>query len=247
MKKKVLATVKGREITQNDVDTLLENLGPQRAMQFYSEEGRKRLLDELITQELLYLEAIENGLDQEKAYKQEVEQVKDNILKQYAVRKLFSDIKIDEDEVASYYDTHKDQFKTSESVNALHILVDEEEKANDILNEINSGLEFAEAAKKYSKCPSNAKGGDLGNFSKGQMVPEFEQAAFSMQEGEISKPVKTQFGYHLIKLMAKKEAETKPFEEVKQQIGQQLMGIKQNEIYINKSNELRTKYDVKMG
>jgi len=89
-------------------------------------------------------------------------------------------------------------------IRASHILVSSLDEANKIYNECNSGVDFSELAKKYSSCPSSAKGGDLGFFSKGQMVKEFEEAAFSLKVGEISKPIKTQFGYHLIKVTDKK-------------------------------------------
>lgn len=90
-------------------------------------------------------------------------------------------------------------------VKASHLLVKTEEEAKRIKEEILNGKEFAKAAKEVSLCPSGQNGGDLGYFSKGQMVKEFEDAAFSMNVGEISDPIKTQFGYHLIKLTDKKD------------------------------------------
>jgi parvulin-like peptidyl-prolyl isomerase len=89
-------------------------------------------------------------------------------------------------------------------VRASHILVKTEDKAKWIYKELQNGKDFAKLAKEYSDCPSSAKGGDLGFFGKGQMVKEFEDAAFSLKEGEISKPVKTQFGYHLIRVTGRK-------------------------------------------
>jgi parvulin-like peptidyl-prolyl isomerase len=89
-------------------------------------------------------------------------------------------------------------------VRASHILVDEEEKANSLKEEIDGGADFAKVAKKNSKCPSGESGGDLGFFSKGVMVKEFEEAAFSLEVGQLSEPVKTQFGYHLILVTDKK-------------------------------------------
>ena len=89
-------------------------------------------------------------------------------------------------------------------VRASHILVKKEDKAKWIYDQIKKGGDFEKLAKEYSDCPSKANGGDLGYFGKGQMVGEFETAAFSMKEGEISKPVKTQFGYHIIKVTGKK-------------------------------------------
>ncbi len=89
-------------------------------------------------------------------------------------------------------------------VRASHILVPTEDKANWIYKEIKNGKSFEKLAKEYSDCPSKANGGDLGYFGKGQMVGEFEKVAFSLKEGEISKPVKTQFGYHIIKVTGRK-------------------------------------------
>lgn len=89
-------------------------------------------------------------------------------------------------------------------VRASHILVEDESKANELKKEIEDGAEFAEVAKKNSKCPSGESGGDLGFFGKGMMVKEFEDAAFSLEVGQVSEPVKTQFGYHLIIVTDKK-------------------------------------------
>ena len=90
-------------------------------------------------------------------------------------------------------------------VKASHLLVKTEEEALKLKEEINNGKDFAQAAKEASLCPSGQNGGDLGYFSKGQMVKEFEAAAFSMEVGEVSNPIKTQFGYHLICLTDKKD------------------------------------------
>ena len=83
-------------------------------------------------------------------------------------------------------------------VRASHILVKTEQEALNILSQINSGTSFASLAQQHSQCPSGKSGGDLGFFGRGMMVPEFEQAAFGMQKGQVSNPVKTQFGYHII-------------------------------------------------
>ncbi|MDG6220326.1 MAG: peptidyl-prolyl cis-trans isomerase [Candidatus Thermoplasmatota archaeon] len=89
-------------------------------------------------------------------------------------------------------------------VRASHILVKTEQKANELHQKLMAGEDFAKLAKLNSDCPSSRNGGDLGLFGKGQMVPEFEKAAFSLEIGQISKPVKTQFGWHLIKVTEKK-------------------------------------------
>lgn len=246
MENKVLATINGREVTQEDLNLLIESLGPQRAGQFASEEGQQRLLEELVNQELFYAEAVEKEFDKEEAFQAELERMKVTMLKQYAMRRILNDIKADEEEVAEYYNKNKERFVKPESVRASHILVDNEEKAKEILAEINSGLAFDEAANKYSSCPSKQQGGDLGDFTKGRMVPEFENAAFSMNVGEVSEPVQTQFGYHIIKVTDKTPEGTSTLEEVKPQLTQQLVAMKQNKAYLDKSNELKAKFEVKI-
>ncbi|MBS4536568.1 peptidylprolyl isomerase [Clostridium sp. D2Q-14] len=244
MENKVLAVVEGREITEQDLQLLLQSLGQQQAMQFNSEEGREKLLEELINQELFYLDAKERKLDEEDEFKAELEKAKDNLLKQYSMRALLNKIDVTDEEVTEYYNSNKDMFKQGEQAQAKHILVDNEEKANKIIKEINDGLSFEEGAKKYSTCPSKEKGGDLGFFTKGRMVPEFEEAAFDMNVGEISEPVKTQFGYHIIKLEDKKDEKQLSLDEVSVQLKQQLIGMKQNKLYLDKTNKLKEKYSV---
>lgn len=243
-KKDILAVVGTKEITAMDVDSALQSLGPQRAMQFQSEEGRAKLLEDLINQELFYLNAIDNNADEEEEFKNEMKKIKENFLKQYAIGKLLSEVKVEEKEAKEFYENNKEQFISAEGVQASHILVEDESQAKEISAELNNGLSFEDAAKKYSKCPSNERGGDLGFFSKGQMVPEFENAAFSMEKGEVSEPVKTQFGYHIIKLTDKKDADTKSFDEVKDNIYGQLIHKQQQVTYFEKVEELKSKYSV---
>ena len=90
------------------------------------------------------------------------------------------------------------------SASARHILLESEERCIELKNEIDNGADFAEAAKRHSKCPSGASGGDLGEFSPGQMVPEFDQVVFNEEVGKVHGPVKTQFGYHLIEITNRK-------------------------------------------
>jgi peptidyl-prolyl cis-trans isomerase D len=129
------------------------------------------------------------------------------------------------------YNTSIDQYSTPEQLRASHILLKTENKddaavkakAEDVLKQAKAGADFAELAKKYSEDESNAKnGGDLDYFGRGRMVPEFDQAVFAMQPGQISDLVKTQYGYHIIKLVDKKASTTKPLAEVRQQINDQL-------------------------
>lgn len=243
---KVLATVNGRDITETDVNDFLKQLPPQAMAQFSTPDGKTRIVKELVNQELIYLNAIEEKLNEEEDFLEQLENVKESLLKQYAINKLLSDITVSEEEMVEFYNKEKANFIEGEKARASHILVDDEEKALEILESINNGLSFEDAAKEYSTCPSKERGGDLGEFAKGQMVPEFEQAAFSLEEGQISEPVKTQFGYHIIKLVKKTEPSVIPFENVKEQIEKHLLALKQQEKYNGKTDSLKEKYEVKM-
>ncbi|WP_058485763.1 peptidylprolyl isomerase [Defluviitalea phaphyphila] len=243
MENKILATVDGREIKQSDVFALMQSLG-QNAMQFNTPQGQKDLLNEIIAQELLYSDALENKFDQEEQFITVLEQMKKTLLIQYAANKLMSSVSVSDEEAKEYFDNNKNKFIKEKTVAASHILVNTKEEAEKILEEINNGLGFDEAARKYSSCPSSNSGGFLGEFPKGKMVPEFEQAAFSMKVGEISSPVKTQFGYHLIKVEKVNEARESSFEEVKENVKQQCLSQKQKELYIKKQEELKQKYTV---
>lgn len=242
---RVLALVEGKEITEKDLNLLMEGLG-QRSMQFNTEAGKQQLVNELITQELFLLNAKVAKYEEEAEYKEELEKVKENFMKQYAITKLLRAASVEENEVEEYYEKHKDMYQMPETARASHILVETEEKAAEILKEINEGLDFGAAAVKHSNCPSNMQGGDLGSFDRGKMVPEFEEAVFNMELNEIKGPVQTQFGYHLIKLTERKEAGTKSIEEVSDQIKHQLFAIKQNKLYAEESERLRGLYKIEM-
>ncbi len=242
----VLAKVNGKEITQQDLEMLLQTLGPQRAGHFQGEEGQKQLLDELINQELFYFDAVESKLDETDDFKLELEKVKENIMKQMNIRNLLSGAEVEESELKSFYEANIDNYNNPPMVKASHILVDEETQANDIIAEINGGLSFEEAATKYSKCPSKSNGGDLGFFGQGQMVPEFEEASFGLELNALSGAVKTQFGYHVIKVLEKKDAETKSFDEVKSELWNQMLVKEQNKLYLGKVEELKGKFEVEV-
>lgn len=245
MENKILAVVDGRNITQSDVFHLIQSIG-QNAAAFQGAEGQKQLLEELVMQELLYSDALKQGLQEEEDFKNALEEMKKSLLKQYAMKKLLDGIDAEESEIKEYYEQHTSSFSSPEKARANHILVDTLEEAEKIAEEIKAGLDFKEAAKKYSNCPSSSQGGALGEFTRGQMVPEFEQATFSMTPNSISEPVKTQFGYHLIQLESLTPAGTMPYESVKAQVKEQLLLAKRQALYIEKRQELGKQYIVEM-
>ena len=243
MEKKILAKVGQKEITNLDVQGAIQGLDPFQAQQFQTEEGQKYVLDDLINQELLYMYAKDNKIDQDEEFRTEMKRVEENVLKQYVINKILTSVKLTEEEKKAFFEANKANFSNPPSANAKHILVDTEEKANEILAQIKAGdVTFEDAAKANSTCPSKDAGGDLGTFGRGQMVPEFENAVFNMNNGEVSGPVKTQFGYHLIKLENKNESSIPEYDEVAEEVGKTLLFQKQGEVYQQKLNEVKEKY-----
>lgn len=246
MENKVLAIVNGSEITEKDIQAGLLRF-PQETQEYYkSEEGKKQFLDQMINFELIYNYALENDMKNDPDYIEQMKLIEKDLLIQIGVKNIMNDVDITEEEIQKYYEDNSEMFKSAESVSAKHILVDTLEQMQEIKAEITNGMSFEEAAQKYSKCPSAAQGGSLGSFTRGRMVPEFEKAAFELQVGEISEPIKTQFGYHLIQLDDRNQESMKSMEESKHTIVKNVLKQKQNEKYISSLTELRSKYDIEV-
>ncbi len=240
---KILATVAGENITQEDLDALLHSLPQEQQVYAANEQFQQQCLNQLITIHLLAKLGEDMKLDKTEPFKKSMAHTRKEILAQMAVAESMKEITITDEEAKDYYDANQNQFLTGETVQAKHILVDEEDKCNEILELITKGEKsFEDAAKELSTCPSGQKGGDLGSFGRGQMVKEFEDAAFSAEIGHIVGPVKTQFGYHLIKVEQKNDAQASSFENVAESIKQTLMKQKQNDVYAKKIKELKEKY-----
>jgi len=183
---------------------------------------------------------------------------KDIVINNFVETKIVPTITVTDDEVKKFYNDSKEQLKEEPQVKASHILIGvdasasaEEKakakaKAEALLKEIKGGKDFAETAKTSSTCPSKSQGGDLGYFGKGQMVREFEQAAFAMKVGDISDVVETQFGFHIIKLTDKKEGEAPKLEEIKEKITVFLKGQKTQKAVFDYVTKLRKEAKVEI-
>ena len=244
---KILAKVGALTVTENEVNDFLSELGA-RGQGYNTPDGRKAILEQIISSKLLLLDARHNLLETEPEFKAELAKLRENLLINYAGNKVISAVKVSDEDVKKYYEDNLDRFQQGATVNADHILVDSEERALEILAKIESGeMTFGDAAKQYSSCPSGQQGGSLGDFGRGQMVPEFDTAVFEMAEGEITEtPVKTQFGYHLIKLNSKSESSVMPFEEIAPQLTDMVLNEKRREAYEKKINQLKILYPVEI-
>lgn len=240
---KVLATVAGEKITQEELNALIHSLPQEQQVYAANEQFQQQCLDQLITIHLLAKLGEDMNLEKTDPFKKSMEHTRKEILAQLAVAETIKGIHVTDEEAREYYNANQNQFLTGETVQAKHILVDDEDKCNEIFEMITNGAKsFETAAKEFSTCPSSEKGGDLGSFGRGQMVKEFEDAAFAAEIGHIVGPVKTQFGYHLIKVEQKSDPQTSSFENCVDSIKQTLIRKKQNDVYEQKIEELKEKY-----
>lgn len=239
----VLAVVAGEKITNADLDAFLQTVPKEQRLYASDPQFRGQYLEQLIAFRSFAKYGEDMKLDETEEFKKIMENMKREVLAQLAINTSLKDVTASDQEAVQYYEANKKRFEKGATVHAKHILVNEEKECQDIYNAIKNGdIAFEDAAKASSTCPSKAQGGDLGEFGRGQMVKEFEEAAFSAEIGALVGPVKTQFGYHLIKVVGKHEAGALPFEEVKAQIMNTLVQQKQNQVYTAKLNELKEKY-----
>ena len=219
-----------------------------RSQQAYASnpQFKEHCKEQLITFHALAKCGEDEKLDETEEYRKGMENARQDILVQMVLKETIESVSVSDEEVKDYYEQNKAQFVKGATVNAKHILTDSEEKCAAILESIVNGEKtFEEAAKESSTCPSGAQGGDLGEFGKGQMVKEFEDAAFQAEPGHVVGPVKTQFGYHLIKVESRTEESIASFDEAKESIRRNLLNRKQNTVYNEKVKALREKYNVK--
>ena len=240
---KVLAVVAGQEITEEILDLFLQTLPREQQAYITNPQFREQALEQLVSLFLFAKKGEDDKLEETEEFQTVIANAKRDILAQMAMRDVLKTAEVSEEEMKVYYDANQAQYQKGATVSAKHILVKSEEKCNEILAAITSGEKvFEEAAQEFSTCPSGQRGGDLGAFGKGHMGPEFEKAAFEAEVGQVVGPVQTQFGYHLIKVEAKNEAEVSAFEEVKESIRRTLIQQKQNKLYTDTVSELKEKY-----
>ena len=255
-----VATVNGEVITDKDLIPMIGQITQGRYATL-DEATQKRVkdiaLEQAVSQILLEKEAKRSGLLRDKEFKTQL-----NLAIKHLKRQLTSDmwlkreldkLSISTFEMKRYYKEHKSEFNKPKSVKARHILVKAENEAKHLIKVLSkySGdrlkAEFIESAKNHSTGPSGVRGGDLGYFSEGQMVPAFNDAVFSMKTGTITKyPVKTSFGFHIIYLEDKQEAQTASFNEAKEVIEQKIKVEKFKEFVAKKINYLKSKANIKL-
>jgi len=241
---KILATVGDKVITIDDYkeEYAILPASYRDAVNF----NKTQFLESLINKHLLFQEAKKKGIENSKDVKRLLKKVEEEIIIQEFLDKEISDrVEVTDAEIEKYYGENKNNYMEPVKIKASHILVDSEILATKIIGDIKEGADFAELAKEYSlDIPTKAKGGDLGYFDKGTLLAEFEEACDRLGVGEISEVVKTDLGYHVIKILDKKEAELKTLEDVKDDIKRELLLDKEISLYDTLIAELRKNCDI---
>ena len=225
----VVATVGGEEVRQSELNLALGGLDPQ-LQQMPEEQKRAAALSAVIDVKLLSKTAEAEGLQDDATFKQRLAYLTERELHNAFFKKHVVDA-ITKEEVKARYDKEIAAVPVQEEVKARHILVKTEEEAKEIIKELDAGKSFVELAKAKSSDPNKGDGGDLGYFTKGRMVPEFEAVVFTLDKGTYTKtPVKTQFGYHVILVEDKRPQAPPTLEQVEPQVRQLVMRDKYVEL-----------------
>ena len=255
----VVASVNGEDITKDELYELmvkqngkqaLDSLISQKVIELEAKKQKIAVSDEDIQKEMeKYYQAYGSEAEFNQALEMggyTLDDVKKELVLNLKINKLLEPrIKITEEDSKTYFEENKEQFAQQKQVKASHILVETEEKANEIKKKLAEGQDFAQLAKENSTDTQNKdKGGDLGFFGSGDMVKEFEEAAFALKVGEISAPVKTEFGYHIIKVTEVKEAQEANYEQNKSKIKETLFAEKAQAEYGVLMQELQKDYKI---
>jgi peptidyl-prolyl cis-trans isomerase C len=218
VKDPVVAVVNGTELHMSQLVDLSRTLPPQMGQPPY-----EALVDIIVNNQLVFEAAKRDKLENDSEVKAALKQIEQKLMRQAWInRKLRAEVT--EDAVKRQYDKSLADYQPQEEVHARHVLVETEEQANAVVAELKKGADFAEVAKAKSKDPSaRQNGGDLGYFAKGEMVPEFSTAAFAMKAGELApSPVKTQFGWHVIKVDDKRMSSAPSLEQARPMLREQM-------------------------
>lgn len=233
---KVVAKVGDSAITELDLVYAIEDLG-QDIAQIPPQQRRQFVVQMLVDMKVMAQVARDEGMAESEVFARRKAYLEDRALRRAYLEDVVAKSITDEEVKAEYDEIFKD-FEGQEQLRARHILVETEEDAKAIVEQLNGGADFAETAKEKSTGPSGAQGGDLGYFAEGDMVAEFYTAANELEVGAISGPVKSQFGWHVIKLEDRKAAEPPAFAQVEQQVRQRVLAKKFEDIVAKNKEEI---------
>jgi len=257
---KVLANINGYKLTDTKLGIILKTIPPQSAAQFSTEEGKKKLIDQLKQQKLLVQYAKKIGVTNNPEFAVRKEIMEDELVLEYFYRDFTKKNPADDAALKAFLAQHPDALPSDETFKARHILISPvkdkqifNSKKSDaksdaeamkiitmLKKKLANGADFAELAKQYSEGPSAPRGGELGTFKAGQMVKPFEDALKTMKPGEVKGPVKTRFGYHLILLEEHNTGKTQDFDKLTEKQKNALKGAYYKNLLTEKLKELES-------
>ncbi len=243
---RIIARVSSQVITEKDLKAKIAKLPPY--YQNIISRDPKRYIEDIIVEMLFYEDGIRKGIDRDKEVNEVVKEAKKKIVIAKLIKNEVEDkVSVTEDEIRQSYEERKNEFKTPEMWRASHILVGDRKEAMEVLDELARGGNFEELAKKHSIDATADRGGDVGFFRQGQLVPDFEKAALKLEKGQTSGIVETQFGYHIIKLTDKKESGIQTYEEARRAVEADLKKKKRSELFNALVLSLKNKYGVEVN
>jgi peptidyl-prolyl cis-trans isomerase C len=235
-----LAKIGSKSLTDADVKSLVGVIPEGQKQQINGDVNIKnRMVDNLIAEELFVQEGEKTGLAKDKEFQIALERARRQLLANRYLQKNIMP-KLTDANIRKFFDSNKLRYNQDE-IHAFHVLVKTEAEAKEVYGKAKGGEDFEVLAKKYSKDPTSAQNmGDLGFMTRSRMPPQFSEAAFAMKAGEISQPVKTPFGYHIIKMVEKREGKPVKFDDVKDQVRADYQGDSINELIasLKKSNKV---------
>jgi len=246
----VVIEVGTAKITDEDIKAELEALPPQLKPYVSTKEGKKEFIESLVKRELLYQEAKAKGLENSEKVKQDLEKIKKRLLVDAFLRDAIKvDAKVDDNVLKEYYKKNEKKFAEPEKTHTKHILVKDKKLADEIAEKLKKSPEsFEKLAAEYSIDSSGKQGGDIGAHEKGTLVPEYEAAMEKLKNpGDISPVVKSQFGYHIIKLVGREKSKAPKFEDVKDEVKEEYLRENQKTLFENIVTDLKKKYNIKMN
>jgi len=242
LKKDELARINDRVITLEEFEQKMEQLPPQLKTLMVEEKGRQGFLQTVIERELLLQEGIRKGFDEDDKVLDKVEQFKEGLIIDTLIEELCAGKdKVNDEEVRAYYEENKEKYLLGERVRVRHIMVKTREEAQEVKKRLYRGEDFITLAKQYSIWPTKERGGDLGYIERGMVNKSFERAAFALKNrGDLSDIVKTEFGFHIIRLEDKAKRHQLTFSEAKDEVRTLLREKKRQDILTAHLEELRT-------
>ena len=245
----VLALVNGRQVTQTEFDTRWGELAEATRARYQKEGGKRLFLDELITRELLMQEARKLGLDQNDAIRDRTQRYKEQlILDELLKDRIKAKVELSQEELDAYYEKHADELLTPLKVRVWQMLLPNVSAAKDLEHQVNEGGDFAKFAQRYSiDGKTKAKGGDLGPYHIGLVVPEVDAVVHTLKPDMVSAPIKTDAGYYLVKITALDKEIIQADVAVRERLRQELLNDKRRRRFDGVIADIRAKAVIRLA